>query len=131
MAIHRADSEALADRYVVMVKKALTRWADGKADDDDCRWISWLLENRLLANLNDETPRLHALIEEYRLTEARITAPRVFDGMADLDPGYNFPVLPAGDATHPGKPVPRGFLQLITGTSDGLRGDRQRETGDR
>ena len=41
--------------------------------------------------------------------------------MADLDPGYNFPVLPAGDATHPGKPVPRGFLQLITGTPDGFK----------
>ena len=113
--------EALTDRYVVIVREALTRWADGKPNDEDCRWISWLLENRLLANTNDQTPRLMTLIEDYRLTEARITAPRVFDGMADLDPGYNFPVLPAGDATHPGKPVPRGFLQLIAGTSDGLK----------
>ena len=113
--------EALADRYVALVRKALTRWADGKSNDEDCRWISWLLENRLLANANAGTPRLHALIEEYRVTEARISAPRVFDGMADLDPGYNFPVLPAGDATHPGNLVPRGFLQIITGTADGLK----------
>jgi hypothetical protein len=116
-----SNLEAVANRYVVIATEALTRWADGEANDDDCRWISWLLENRLFANAMDQTPRLHALIEEYRFNEARITAPRVFDGMADLDPGYNFPVLPAGDATHPGKLVPRGFLQLITGTSDGLR----------
>ena len=113
--------EALTDRYVVIVREALTRWADGKSNDEDCRWISWLLENRLLANTNDQTPRLRTLIEDYRFAEARITAPRVFDGMADLDPGYNFPVLPAGDATHPGNLVPRGFLQIITGTADGLK----------
>ena len=113
--------EELADRYVAIVRKALTRWADGKSNDADCRWISWLLENRLFANANTETPRLQGLIEEYRLTEARISAPRDFDGMADLDPGYNFPVLPAGDAAHPGNLVPRGFLQIITGTADGLK----------
>jgi hypothetical protein len=45
----------------------------------------------------------------------------VIEGVADLDPGYDFPVLPAGDATHPGKTVPRGFLQLITGTGNGFQ----------
>jgi hypothetical protein len=57
--------EELADRYVAIVRKVLTRWTDGKSNDEDCRWISWLLENRLLANANAETPRLRALIEEY------------------------------------------------------------------
>jgi hypothetical protein len=114
------NMEALADRYVYLIRQALNRWANGKADDDDGRWISWLLQNRLLTNSNDATPRLHQLIEEYRLTESRINAPKTFNGMADVDPGYNFPVLPAGDATHPGKIVPRGFLELITGTQDGI-----------
>jgi hypothetical protein len=115
------NMEALADRYVVIIRQALNRWANGKADDDDGRWISWLLQNRLLTNSNDATPRLHQLIEEYRATESRINAPKTFNGMADVDPGYNFPVLPAGDATHPGKIVPRGFLELITGTQDGIK----------
>ena len=30
-------------------------------------------------------------------------------------------MLPAGDATHPGKVVHRGFLQLISGTQDGFK----------
>ncbi|PYV37758.1 MAG: hypothetical protein DMG06_27240 [Acidobacteria bacterium] len=113
--------EALAERYVSIIRRSLKHWADGKSSDDEARWISWLLENRLLTNTNSQSPPLHALIQEYRLAESRLANPRAFPGMADLDPGYNFPVLPAGDATHPGKPVPRGFLQLITGTPDGFK----------
>ena len=113
--------EALAERYVSIIRRSLKHWADGKSSDDDARWISWLLENRLLTNTNSQSQPLHALIQEYRLAESRLANPRAFPGMADLDPGYNFPVLPAGDATHPGKPVPRGFLQLITGTPDGFK----------
>ena len=51
--------------------------------------------------------------------------------MADLDPGYDFPVLPAGDATHPGKIVPRGFLQLIDRESRWIPGLWQRPARDR
>jgi hypothetical protein len=113
--------DALAMRYGAIVRQSLTRWAEGKADDDDARWIAWLLENRLLPNSGDLSPRLHSLLDEYRFTVLRIAAPKVFPGMADLDPGYNFPVLPAGDATYPGKVVPRGFLVLISGNQNGLK----------
>ena len=124
--------EALAGRYASIATQALNRWAEGKAGDDDARWIGWLVENRLLSNANDLTPRLRALIEEYRFTESRIAAPKVIEGVADLDPGYDFPVLPAGDATHPGKTVPRGFLQLITGTANGFQvfGSGRREVAE-
>jgi Protein of unknown function (DUF1553)/Protein of unknown function (DUF1549)/Planctomycete cytochrome C len=125
-------SNALATRYGAIVRQALTHWADGKADDDDARWITWLLENRLLPNTSDLSPRLHELLEEYRFTQLRIAAPKVFPGMADLDPGYNFPVLPSGDATHPGKVVPRGFLELISGNQNGFQvfGSGRREIAD-
>ena len=115
------SEDALAVRYRSIVRQSLIRWADGKAGDDDSRWIAWLLENRLLPNTSDLSPRLHSLIEEYRFTQSRIAAPKVFPGMADLDPGYDFPVLPAGDATHPGKVVPRGFLELVSGNQNGLK----------
>jgi hypothetical protein len=124
--------KALAGRYASVAAQALNRWADGKAGDDEARWIGWLVENRLLSNANDLTPRLRALVEEYRFTEARIAAPRVIEGAADLDSGYDFPVLPAGDAEHPGKTVPRGFLQLITGTANGVQvfGSGRREVAE-
>src|SRR5205823_6085613 len=39
----------------------------------------------------------------------------------DLDAGYDVPVLPGGDASHPGKIAPRGFLQLINNSKDGFK----------
>ncbi len=124
--------DALAGRYGVMTRQSLSRWAEGKASDDDARWIAWLLENHLLTNTGDLSPRLHALLAEYRFAEMRIGAPKVFPGMADLDPGYNFPVLPYGDAEHPGKIVPRGFLELIAGNQNGFQafGSGRREVAE-
>ncbi|MCI0419560.1 MAG: PSD1 and planctomycete cytochrome C domain-containing protein [Acidobacteria bacterium] len=116
-----ASREALAERYAAIIRRSLDRWAAGKSTDDDARWIGWLLENRLVTNASSQTPRLHRLVEDYRLAESRIAAPKTFNGMADLEAGYDFPVLPAGDAEHPGKIVPRGFLQLITGTPKGVK----------
>jgi hypothetical protein len=126
------NPDALANRYASLIRNSLRRWAGDESNDDDSLWISWLLENRLLTNTRTLSPRLDRLIEEYRATESRIAAPRTFQGVADLDPGYDFPVLPGGDASHPGKPVPRGFLQLITGTREGFKafGSGRREIAD-
>ena len=121
MAIRRRIRKRWPQRYQSIVQKSLERWAAGKATDDDAHWISWMLEKHLLTNSANLTPKLHELTEEYRFTDMRIAAPKVFHGVADLDPGYNFPVLPAGDATHPGKIVPRGFLRLLTGGQDGFQ----------
>ena len=116
-----AGTEALAARYGAAIGDAIQRWAEGKASDDDATWLQWILENKLVGNSTAMSPRLNSLVAEYRFAEARIDAPRTFEGLADLDAGYNFPVLPAGDATNPGKMVQRGFLELIAGTSEGLK----------
>jgi hypothetical protein len=113
--------EKLAERYASVVRQSLNRWIVGRATDNDARWIGWLVENRLVTNASNQTARLQKLIEDYRLAESRIAAPRTFNGTADLEAGYDFPVLPAGDADHPGKIVPRGFLQLIAGTPEGVK----------
>ncbi len=127
-----SDAAALAARYGSIIRECLTHWSDGKATDDDARWLSWLIDNKLIANSNHLSPKLQSLIDEYRFVESRIGAPKVFNGVADLDPGYNFSILPAGDATHPGRIVPRGFLQLISGAADGFHafGSGRREIAD-
>ena len=116
-----ADLAAPARQYAGVARHALAVWAEGEASDEDARWIGWLLQNRLLTNSKNLSPELRTLIEEYRAVESRIVPPRVFHGMADLDAGYDFPVLPGGDAKHPGKSVPRGFLQLISKSEDGFK----------
>ena len=116
-----ADLSALARHYATVARHALHRWAEGRASDEDARWVGWLLQNGLLTNSKGLSPELRALIEEYRAVESRIVPPRVFHGMADLDAGYDFPVLPGGDAKHPGKSVPRGFLRLISKSEDGFK----------
>ncbi len=127
-----ASLTELAERYSSVIRRSLNRWSEARATDDDARWISWLLENRLLTNSSRLSPRLSSLIDEYRYTEARIAAPKVFNGMADLDAGYNFAVLPGGDAAHPGRMVPRGFLQLVSGNQDGFKvfGSGRREVAE-
>ncbi len=111
----------LVHHYSDLASRALGVWARGKASDDDARWIGWLLYNGLVTNSKDLSPQLRVLIDQYRALESRITPPRVFHGMADLDVGYDFPVLPGGDAHHPGKTVPRGFLQLISRSREGFQ----------
>jgi len=127
-----AGREELAARYGDAAAGAVGLWSRGEASDDDVQWLQWMLENRLLSNAADLTPRLQSLVSEYRFAEARIDAPKTFEGLADLDPGYNFPVLPAGDAANPGRMVQRGFLELISGTSEGLQvfGSGRREIAD-
>ncbi len=115
------DVVSLAQRYAAVSRQALAAWGRGQASDDDARWINWLLQNRLLPRASDLSPQLRALVSEYRAIESRIGPPRVFHGMADVDPGYDFPVLAGGDARHPGKPVPRGFLQLVSHSDGGFK----------
>ena len=83
--------ERLAERYASVIRRSLEHWAAGKATDDDARWIGWLLENRLVTNASNQTPRLERLIADYRLADSRIAAPKTFNGTADLEAGYDFP----------------------------------------
>ncbi|MEW5974275.1 MAG: PSD1 and planctomycete cytochrome C domain-containing protein [Acidobacteriota bacterium] len=116
------DLAALGMRYVTVLKQALAGWAGSRADDDDARWIHWFVQNGLLTNSKDLSPNLAELIEEYRAVDARLTAPRVFHGMTDLDPGYNVPVWISGDPKNPGEEAPRGFLRFLMGEAGTVRG---------
>jgi hypothetical protein len=108
-----ASLAALAERYATTIRQAQAAWADGKATDDDARWVGWLVEKGLVTNSMDLSPALRGMLDRYRAAEMQIGPAKVFQGMADLDRGYDFPVLIGGDAARPGNPAPRGFLRLI------------------
>ena len=105
-----ASLASLAGRYASIAQSAISAWEAGRATAEDAAWLSWLVENKLLSN---SASSIRTSIDDYRATEAQIGAPRVIQGLADLDPGYNFPVLIGGDAARPGKVTPRGYLSLI------------------
>ncbi len=107
------DIGEMAARYQDVFRKALTAWSEGTATDDDLKWVDWLVRRDLVVNSRDLTPALGQLIDRYRAIETRLSNPRVVHSMADLGPGYDFPLLRAGNAKDPGDPVPRGYLSLI------------------
>ena len=110
-----SDWNGLAARYAAGVGMAVTNWAAGRATDDDARWLDWLTRNDLLSNKTSASPRLRALIHQYRAVEARISPPRVVEGLADGGPGRDFPVLIGGDPKGFGKPASRLFLRYLFG----------------
>ena len=109
------DWDDLAARYADVIGTAVANWAARRATDDDARWLDWLVRNDLLSNRADATPRLAALIDEYRRIEAGLSPPRVVEGLADGGPGRDFPVLVGGGPKSFGQPAPRRFLQHLLG----------------
>ena len=105
-----SDLHGLGERYAVVLRRALAAWAAGQATNDDANWIHWFIVNGLLTNSKNLSPRLGTLIEEYRAIDSRMTAPRVFHGMADQEQGYDVPIFLAGNPEHPGARFLAGFF---------------------
>jgi hypothetical protein len=105
----------LARRYSDIVGRAVDNWSNGKATDDDVVWLQWMVRNDLLPNQAGLTQGLRDLIAEYRMIESNVPAARVVEGLADLGPGRDYPVLIGGDPRNPAEAAPRRFLQHILG----------------
>ncbi|MEX2261838.1 MAG: PSD1 and planctomycete cytochrome C domain-containing protein [Bryobacteraceae bacterium] len=105
--------EDLAARYGEAIEQAVESWAAGKAGEEDVRWLDWLVRNKLLSNRADANPRLNDLTGQYRALESRISPPRVVEGLADIGPGRDFPLLIGGDAKSLGPKAPRQFLKHL------------------
>ena len=116
-----ATASQLAEIYASVCRRALTAWSEDRSAEADLRWINWLIRNQLLANSIDLSPTLKTLVQQYRSLESGLSEARVIDAFADLDAGYDFPLLKGGDAKRPGDPVPRGYLQLLSQGESGFR----------
>lgn len=111
------DRNGVAARYAAVAAGAVAAWRDGRATDEDVRWIDWLLASGLVTNSKYATPRLRGLVDRYRTLERRLRQPRVVQGMADLEAGHDTPVFRFGDPSDPGEVVPRRFLSLLEGSA--------------
>jgi hypothetical protein len=104
-----------AARYGGWFSAAVNAFVAGTTTDDDVRLINWLLDNGLLTNCrtSDDEPQLSALVERYRQTEQRLLRPWTVNGLADLDPGFDYRLNIRGDYDQLADPVPRGCLRLV------------------
>lgn len=107
-----SEGEAAA-RYAEMTLAAVDAWAAGRASDEEARWLDWLLRRGLLSNRTIQTPRLDALVREYRRTEEELALPRIVPGLADAGSGYDQPLLARGDVKKPLAPVSRRYLEVL------------------
>ena len=106
-----ATWKSLADAYQRRIEQAVDRWSNRTPTEDDVRWLDWMVQNDLMPNSVNASPKLQQLVGEYRAIESEIPASRVIEGLADKGPGTEFPVLIGGNAKTYGEPAPRRFLQ--------------------
>jgi hypothetical protein len=127
-------SEAdLAGHYARVVTAAVRAWAEGHPGDEDVRWIDGLLRRGLLGNTMRLTPRLEALVREYRDVERQLRLPRVVPGLADCGRGFDQRVLMRGDCHNPGEVVPRRYVEVLSrpGQEFATKGSGRRELAER
>ncbi len=107
--------EELAQRYSRRLEGAVRAWRDDEATDDDARWLdAFLQRSGLLSNRAKLTPKLEALIAQYRKLDGELALPRIVPGLADAGPGFEQPIFARGDCLKPGEKAPRRFVEVLS-----------------
>jgi hypothetical protein len=117
-----ATLEQAAARYQGWFASAIAAWQMGSADEGHVRLINWLLDQGLLTNdnraMNDSA--VSELVARYRTVETQLAVPCTVNGMADLDPAYDYPLNVRGDYDQLAAPVPRGYPEVLCRASGSL-----------
>lgn len=104
------------------VREAILAWRDGKLTAPQHALLDFLIRRDLLPNHAASL----ASVTEFRRLEAAAPVPQRAPGVFDAD-CYDAAFLPRGDHLKPGKPVPRGYLALLSRVDD----DRPKNTSGR
>ncbi|MGE4001356.1 MAG: PSD1 and planctomycete cytochrome C domain-containing protein [Planctomycetaceae bacterium] len=109
----------VAEAYSRVVRNAIRAWAEGRATDEDAKWLQWLLSRKLLTNSVRKSPELSDLVAAYRTIEThRLAQPRIVPGIAETGDGFNQFVLVRGDCEQRGDVVERRYLEVLAQPSD-------------
>jgi hypothetical protein len=106
----------VAKTFRIVCRAAVLDWKNGKASDDDVRWINWMLSVDILPNSTKQTSKLARLVQDYRKLELTVPQPRVVAGMADQGSGFASPVLIRGNPLELGPLEPRRYLEIVAGS---------------
>jgi hypothetical protein len=102
----------LAARYGVLVKEAARAWREGELTGPQRALLDFAVRRGLLPNTLGELPALAPFIVEYRKLEGEVPVPRRAPGVVEAM-AFDAPLMPRGDHTKPGEPVPRGYLEVL------------------
>ncbi|MEX0744182.1 MAG: PSD1 and planctomycete cytochrome C domain-containing protein, partial [Phycisphaeraceae bacterium] len=110
-----ATLDEAAGRYAAWIGGAVDGWCSGQPTDDQVRLLNWALDAGLLFNRRDAAshPQIAELVDRYRRVEARLSEPWTVNGMADVDPGFDYRLNVRGDYDQLGEAVGRGYLAVI------------------
>lgn len=110
-----------AKRYAAWFEAAVQAWAEDQATAEQVTLLNWLLANGLLANGSKDTDSSIAkFVARYRETEQKLATPCTVNGMADIDPGYNYRLNIRGNYDDLGDAIPRGYVQALAGAAAGF-----------
>jgi hypothetical protein len=105
--------EQVRDRFRSWFGAAIDRWKQDTARDEDITIINWLMEQKWISNRRD-LPGVKMLLSEYQQLEATVQVPHTVNGLADLDPGFDYRLNIRGDYNQLGESVPRGAPRSLT-----------------
>jgi len=101
------------DRFRNWSQAAVGRWKQGQTGDEDVLVINWLLEQKWISNQRD-LAGIEDILSAYQQAEASILVPHTVNGLADLDPGFDYRLNIRGDYNQLGDPVSRGAPRALT-----------------
>lgn len=115
------------ERFAKIARGALAAWSEGRATEEDVRFLQALLEGRVLSNQPEAMSGPAFALAKFRELEASIPQPTRAPGVCDDGYAYDSPLFPRGDHLKPDAPVPHRFLEALGGTRLGARGSGRLE----
>ncbi|MFO0953011.1 MAG: DUF1553 domain-containing protein [Isosphaeraceae bacterium] len=114
-----ATLEEAARVHADWLRGGVERWSRDAATDQDVSLLNWLLENGLLSNASDASApvEVRETVAAYRAAEKHVLDPQTVNGMAEIDPGYDYRLNYRGEYDKLGPAVPRGYLGVLAGGS--------------
>lgn len=105
--------EDAASRYRALMVDAVSSWTAGTCTDDEVRLLNWMLSEKMVPNDTNAAAPMKVLLEEYRTEESKLREPETVNGMASIDPPYDYRLNIRGEYDQLGDPVPHGAPRLL------------------
>ena len=102
----------LATRYGAALADAVKAWRMDSITEPQRALLDFFIRRGLLSSTLSALPNLAGKIAEYRRIESDVPVPRRAPGVIEGTP-WDAPLMPRGDHTKPGAPVPRGYLEVL------------------